>query len=138
MPSGATDIKHTVLFDGGAQQTDFILHARYPSALAFEHYSKVIGQPWRYCTWSGKEWQSFTDATGAKTRTVHQQLHMWVNPKAKRTLALALRYSSDTSRQGEPDNELQSVVLIEHMSTDIKETIDNLKLNCPADVLAAL
>ena len=138
LPSGATDVKQIDLFAGSAHQTDFLLHARYPSALAFEHYSKVIGQPWRYCTWGGKEWQSFLDATGEKPRTIHQQLHMWVNPNAKRTLALALRYSSETSHQGEPENDLQSVVLIEHMSTNIKETIDNLKLNCPPDVHAAL
>ncbi|MBL0122455.1 MAG: hypothetical protein IPP88_06880 [Betaproteobacteria bacterium] len=138
IPTGATDITQTTLLPGRAYQTDFILHATYPSAVAFEHYSRVIGQPWRYCTWGGKEWQSFKDFTGGQKRTIHQQLHMWVNPKAKRTLALALRYSSETTVGGAPESDSQSVVLIEHMSTDVKEAIDTMKLNCPPDVYAAL
>ena len=138
MPAGASDVMWTVLSNGSGHQTNFILHVNYPSIAALEHYSKVIGQPWRYCTWGGKDWSSFIDTAGEKPRTNHQQLHMWVNPKAKRTLALALLYYSEPSRQGDPDNDSQTVVLIERMSTDIKETIDQLKLSCPPDVHAAL
>lgn len=138
MPPGATEVRNTVLLADSAYQTDFILHATYPSTLAFAHYSKVIGMPWRYCVWSGKEWQSYGDHNEGRIRSIHQQLHIWVNPEAKRTLTLALRYTSAGSRIGEPDNDMQSVILVEQMSTDVKQAINDLQLKCPPEVNAML
>lgn len=94
--------------------------------------------PWRYCVWSEKEWQSFGDFNEGRNRTIHQQLHMWVNPDAKRILALALRYTSAGSRSGEPDNDMQSVVLVEQISTDVKQAISDMQLKCPPEVNAML
>lgn len=138
MPSGATGVRSTDLFADSAYQTDFILRVAYPSTLALDHYSKVIGMPWRYCVWSGKEWQSFGEYNEGRYQTIHQQLHVWVNPEAKRTLMLALRYTSAGSRSGEPDNDMQAVILVEKMSTDVKQAISEFQLKCPPEVGAML
>ena len=137
-PDAATQVAHRDLSDIWAYQTDFTLNVRYPSNVAYEHYSKVIGHPWHYCIWGGKKWESFIDATTKPHTRVHQQLHMWVDPKGKRTLALSMQYRSNQLNARDPDNDSQWVALVEYVDTDVKETIKQLKLSCPPEVHAAL
>ena len=137
IPQDALHVAHRVLAEGKAYQTDFTLKTAYPSSSAFEFYAKAFGKPWYYCQW-GNGWSSFIDATKDQSRRIDQQLHMWVDPKTKRSVALALRYYSNKSAKGGPDNEDQQVVLIEHIGTDLKLEIDALKLKCPREVNAAL
>ena len=130
LPAGAIDVKEVQLFDGHAHQTYFKMKVRFPANLVLEHYSNVIKSPWVRCDWS-PEWQRFVDATVTPNKTVHQQMYMWINRPAQRTLMLANRYYSSESCSGNPENDDQQVILLEHMNEDINDTIASLKLRCP-------
>lgn len=129
-PAGAMDVKELQLFDGQAHQTTFKMKVRFPGNPALEHYSNVIKGPWIRCDWS-PEWQRFIDGTVAPKKTGHQQMHIWINRPAKRTLMLANRYYSSEKCAGNPENDDQEVVLVEHMASDVDDTVTKLKLKCP-------
>ena len=146
-PANAKEVQQRYLSGGMAYQTNFILKVKYPSTVALDYYSKSIGKPWYYCVWGSGEWESYLDSTGfdskgRTTRTVHHKLHMWVNPKAKRSLALILSYYSDPlpdlKQRITPDNDSQQVILVEYFGLDINDEIERLKLRCPPEVYAAL
>ncbi len=146
-PANAQKIHQRFLLGGNAYQTDFILEVKYPSMVALDHYSNSIGRPWYYCAWGSGDWESYLDSTGfdskgKTTRTVHHKLHMWVNLKAKRSLALILSYYSDPlpdfKQRITPDNDSQQVILVEYFGVDISDEIKRLKLRCPPEVYAAL
>jgi hypothetical protein len=130
VPGDAFDINHYILSGIHAYQTDFVVKAAYPSTPVLELYAMHFRAPWVRCDWSGP-WQHFIDATAAPPRAVHQQLHMWVNRDAGRTLMLATRYYS---RKGAalPDSDEQQVVVVEQTGQDIDEAVSRLKLRCPA------
>ena len=132
VPNGALDVRQIDLLEGRAHQTDFTLRVKFPASLALEHYSRVVPEPWIRCDWSGPEWQSFLDGTANPIHTVHQQLHMWVNRPAHRTLLLSTKYYSQGTRAPTPTNDDQRVVVVEYFNDDIDETISRLKLTCPA------
>lgn len=85
--------------------------------------------PWVYCEW-GPEWSRFGDAQETVSYTVHQQLHMWVNRKAQRTLMLSMRYRSPDKCCKVPDNNLQHIMLVEYIGDDVEEQIKRLDLRC--------
>lgn len=58
-------------------------------------------------------------------------MHIWINRPAKRTLMLATRYYSSEKCAGNPENDDQEVVLVEHMASDVDDTVTKLKLKCP-------
>lgn len=132
VPDNAVEVRRFEFLRGRAYQTDFTLKVPYPATPAFEHYLKVVPAPWVRCDWSGPEWQSHLDGTDGPTRTVHQQLHMWVNHDARRTLMLATRYVSASDCAPTPLNDDQRVVVVEYFGVDVDDSISVLKLKCPA------
>jgi hypothetical protein len=77
------------------------------------------------------EWDSFLDATVKPIRTIHQQMHIWVNRKERRSLLLSMRYYSPSDCAPKPLNDEQEVIVLEHMGVDIEEEIRIFKLKCP-------
>jgi hypothetical protein len=132
VPEGAIDVRQVDFLHGQAHQTDFMLKVRFPANPAFEHYLKMISKPWIRCDWSGPEWQSFLDATSGHVHTVHQQLHMWINRDARRSLMLSMRYQSPTDCAPQPVNDDQRVAVVEYFGVDLDEMIGRLNLRCPA------
>jgi hypothetical protein len=130
VPESATQVQQLDFLQGRAHQTDFRLKARYPDTRALDHYLKTIGAPWVRCDWV-PEWQSFLDGTATPVRTVHQQMHMWVNREERRTLMLSMRYHSPSDCAPDPLNDDQQVVLVEYLGVDVDDTIQQLKLTCP-------
>ena len=126
-PTGAIDVKELRLFNGQAHQTYFKMKVRYPGNPALEHYSNVIKGPWVRCDWS-PEWRRFIDGTVTPNKTVHQQMYVWINRPAKRTLMLANHYYSSESCAGNPENDDQEVVLVEYMESDIDDTACEAKV----------
>jgi hypothetical protein len=137
VPPGATSVERFPI-RGGAFQTQFTLQATYPAAPALDFYRAHIAKPWVLCEWSGPEWGNFIDATGKAPVGVHQLLYMWINREANRTLMLSLRYDSAPDSHSAPDNDSQSVLLVEYMAPDIPGLIKGLKLRCPSGDVAAL
>lgn len=135
VPEAAIDLNQFEFLQGRAFQTDFTLKVSYPATPAFEHYLKVVPPPWVRCDWSGPDWQSHLDATQGPVRTVHQQLHMWVNRDARRTLMLSTRYYSAADCAPTPLNDDQRVVVVEYFDVDVDDTISALKLTCPASAV---
>jgi hypothetical protein len=133
VPKDALEVRQVDFLDGHAHQTDFTLKVKFPNAPALEHYSNAIQAPWIRCDWD-PEWQSFLDSTVTPVQTVHRQLHMWVNPGARRILALATRYYSASDCAPQPQNSEQRVSVVEYMGVDVDDTIAKLKLVCPAKV----
>lgn len=133
-PAGAIDVNELQLFDGQAHQTYFKMKVRFPGNPALEHYSNTIKGPWVRCDWS-PEWHRFIDGTVTPNKTVHQQMYMWINRPAKRTLMLANRYYSSEGCTGNPENDDQEVVLVEYMESDIDDTVAKLKLKCPESLI---
>jgi hypothetical protein len=131
-PPAAIDVGNVVFLQGRAHQTDFTLEVGFPANPAFDYYSNVLEPPWERCDWSGPGWEDFGDITSGSARTIHQQLHMWVNREARRRVALATRYYSPGRCAGEPSNNKQKVVVVEYLNVDVDETISTLKLTCPA------
>jgi hypothetical protein len=129
VPNGATDVERFSILDGQAFQTQFTLQADYPAAPALSFYTGQIASPWVHCDW-GPEWSRFGDVQGAASYTVHQQLHMWVNHEAQRTLMLSMRYRSPDKCCEVPDNSLQHIMLVEYFGDDVEETIKRLELRC--------
>jgi hypothetical protein len=135
VPPGAMDLRQFSFVNGKAFQTDFTLRARFPETPALQHYVKVVGDPWVRCEWSQPEWQRFIDGTVTPNQTVHQQIHMWINPGARRTLLLSTRYYSATAHNRVPDNDNQRVVVVEYFGEDTKEVISRLNLKCPLEAV---
>ena len=135
LPVHAIGVRQSLVFDGRAIQTDYMLRAKYPATPALEHYLRVIREPWIRCQWSGLNWESFLDGTVKPTQTVHQQLHIWLNPKARRTLVLATKYFSAGQSAREPDNDDQRVVLMEYFAQNVREVARDLQLKCPPNAL---
>ena len=131
VPNGAIDLKQFIFLEGRAYQTDFTLKIAYPATPALEHYLKAIPKPWVRCAWSGPDWESHLDGTEGPTRTVHQQLHMWINRDARRTLMVATRYISPGDCAPQPLNDEQRIVVVEYFGVDVDDTISALKLTCP-------
>jgi hypothetical protein len=131
-PSGAIDVREVDFQGGSGHQTDFILRLKYPTNSALDYYSKALPKPWQRCDWSGPEWESFLDGTVSPEQRVHQQLHMWINRSAHRTLMLAMRYRSPGECAPVPTNDQQHVIVAEYFGADVDETISKLKLQCPA------
>lgn len=129
-PSGAIDVKELRILNGQAYQTNFTMKVRFPANPVLKHYSSVIKGPWVRCDWS-PEWERFIDGTVTPNITVHQQMYMWVNRPARRTLMLATRYYSSDRCAGNPENDDQQVVLVEYMNENIDDTIASLNLVCP-------
>ena len=129
-PPEAIDVNQVQLIDVDAHETYFTMRVRFPANPALDHYSKTITDPWVRCDWSPK-WERFVDATVKPARTVHQQMYMWINRPARRTLLLANRYYSSENWVGNPENDDQQVILVEYMNQDIDNTIATLKLRCP-------
>jgi hypothetical protein len=131
-PKGATNVREISFPDGSAHQTDFTLAVRYPTNGALEYYSKALPNSWQRCDWSGPEWGSFLDGTVNPVETVHQQLHMWINRSAHRTLMLSMQYRSPSDCAPVPTTDEQQVVVVEYFDADVDDTISKLKLQCPA------
>jgi hypothetical protein len=131
VPDGAVEVRQTSFAGGRAHQTDFTLKVNYPDNRALHHYIKVVPAPWIRCDWA-PTWGSHLDGTQAPVRTVHQQLHMWVNREAKRALLLSMRYYSDSDCAPKPLNDDQEVVVVEYMGIDVDDHIKDLQLKCPA------
>jgi hypothetical protein len=88
------------------------------------------------CDWV-PEWQSFLDAAVTPNRTVHQQMHVWINREARRELLLAMSYySPPTDCAPRPSNDDQQVIVVEYFSVDVDEVVEKLKLRCPAKPLS--
>ena len=131
VPAGALETRQFPLENGRAFQTDFTMQVRYPGTPALDHYAKTVKAPWVRCEWSGLEWQRFLDSTASPPHTVHQQLHMWLNPDSRRTLMLGIRYISSKDSRGRPENDTQRVVVVEYFDQDIKDVVAKLNLKCP-------
>lgn len=132
VPDSAIALQQFEFLQGHAYQTEYTLKAAYPATPAFEHYLRIVPAPWIRCDWSGPNWQRFLDSTEGPTRTVLQQLHMWVNREAERTLMLATRYVSAGDCTSIPLDEDQHVVVVEYFGVDVDDTITHLKLTCPS------
>lgn len=130
VPSGAAEVERFFFLDGRAYQTQFTLNIAFPESPAVGFYENALPASWVKCTW-GSEWSRFVDAQGAEPYTVHQQLHMWVNPELERTLMLSSRYHSAEDCCEVPDNHTQRVVVVEYLRTSVADTIKQLKLQCP-------
>lgn len=130
LPVGAVDVQEVQLLGGKAHETLFTMQVRFPANPALKHYSKEIKGPWVRCNWV-PEWQSFVDGTEVPNKTVHQQMYVWINRPAKRMLTLSSRYYSSEHCPGEPENEVQQVILVEYLDANIDDTISHLKLECP-------
>jgi hypothetical protein len=142
-PAGATDVEHLVLKEIGAFQTHFVLDVAYPSVTVLEHYQRTIADPWVQCANRRDGWSRYIDAAGVDSRgrtqrTVHKRSHTWVNLQAERMLLLSLRYTSDPSDSGPPDNTMQQAILVEYFDQDIKSEVERLGLTCPKEVTSAL
>lgn len=131
VPQDAIEVRQVSFAQGRAHQTYFTLKAAYPDDRALEHYMKAIPEPWVRCDWA-PEWQSFLDGTVKPVRTVHQQLHVWLNRDARRMLALSMKYNSPSDCAPRPLNDEQQVVLVEYLGADVNSEIQRLKLSCPA------
>ena len=119
--------------EGRAHQTDFTLRVAYPDERALQHYMKTIGEPWMRCDWA-PNWDSHLDGTKAPMHTVHQQMHVWVNRAAQRTIMVAMRYYSASDCAPKPLNDDQRVVVVEYMGVNVDDHIRTLQLKCPAQV----
>ena len=137
VPAGAQSVERFPILGGRAFQTQFTLQAAYPSTPALAYYKANIGKPWSYCEWSGPEWGNFIDAQGDTPYAVHQQIHMWVNREAQREIMLSMRYESDQNTKA-PDSNVQNIVLVEYMKSNVSDTIKRLKLRCTSGEGAAL
>ena len=131
-PERAINVREIDFPSGSGHQTDFILRLKYPANSALDYYSKALPTPWQKCDWSGPEWESFVDGTVSPAQRVHQQLHMWINRSAHRTLMLAMQYRSASDCTPVPTNDEQRVVVAEYFGANVDETISKLKLQCPA------
>ncbi|GAB3031819.1 hypothetical protein GCM10027285_13280 [Oleiagrimonas citrea] len=136
VPPGAFAIKHFPILGGRAFQTQFKLNAAYPATPALEYYKAHMAKPWVMCTWAPK-WSHFIDAQTPTRFAVYQQLYMWVNPKLQRTLMLSMRYLAPESSGHAPNNDIQHIVLVEYMSTNVANTIQQLHLRCLSGSLVA-
>lgn len=130
-PEGALDVNQVTFAQGRAHQTDFTLKVPYPDERVLDHYTKMVPASWIRCEWAPK-WDSHLDGTVTPMRTVHQQLHIWVNRESQRALLLAMRYYSASDCAPRPLNVDQKVVLVEYMGVDVDDHIKNLQLRCPA------
>ena len=137
VPASAQSVERFPIFSGRAFQTQFTLHAAYPLTPALDYYQAHIGKPWSYCEWSGPEWQNFVDAQGDPPFAVHQQLHMWVNREAQREIMLSMWYESDKNANA-PDSDVQNILLVEYMKSNVSDTIKRLKLRCTSGEGSAL
>jgi hypothetical protein len=130
VPEGAIEPKQVKFAWGRAHQTIFTLRAQYPNDSALAHYAKALPEPWIRCDWV-PEWDSFLDGTVEPVRTVHQQMHIWVNREASRSLLLSMRYYSPSDCAPKPLNDEQEVIVLEHMGVDVEEEIRTFNLKCP-------
>jgi len=130
VPEAAIEPEQITFALGRAHQTIFTLRAAYPNNTALEHYTKALPEPWIRCDYA-PEWDSFLDATVKPTRTIHQQMHIWVNREERRSLLLAMRYYSPSDCAPKPLNDEQEVIVLEHTGVDIDEEIRTFKLKCP-------
>lgn len=129
-PEGAVELKQVKFAWGRAHQTIFTLRTQYPNDSALEHYAKALPEPWVRCDWV-PEWDSFLDATAGPVRTIHQQMHIWVNREARRSVLLSMRYYSPSDCAPKPLNDEQEVIVLEHMGVDVDEEIRTFNLKCP-------
>jgi hypothetical protein len=134
IPPNATEVRQLAVPGGRGFQTSYILRAKYPATVVLDHYVHVLRAPWMHCDWI-PNWESFLDSTTKPPRTVHQQLHVWLDSRRNRTLTLATQYYSSPQASREPDNDQQRVVLIEHFGQDLKQVANELKLRCPKHAL---
>jgi hypothetical protein len=130
VPEGAIEPRYFRFALGRAHQTSFTLREQYPNNSALEHYAKALPEPWVRCDWV-PEWASFLDATVTPIRTVHQQLHVWINREARRSLMLSMSYYSPSDCAPEPLNDEQVVIVLEHTGVSVDTEIRRLDLKCP-------
>jgi len=133
VPASGHDVKRFPILNGRAFQTQFTLQATYPATPALDYYRTHIPKPWVLCQWSGPEWSRFVDAQSDEHFTVFQQLYMWVNPEAQRTLMLSMRYHAPENCGDVPDNETQHILLVEYTAANVADTINQLNLHCPSN-----
>lgn len=105
------------------------MQAAYPLTPALDYYQSRIGAPWTYCEWGGLKWQNFVDSRGSTAIAVHQHLHMWVNRETQREIMLPMQFRSDNFAEL-PEGDIQHMVPVENMNTNVSETIKRLKLRC--------
>ena len=132
IPPGAANVERFLFLDGRAHQTQFELNVAFPEAPALAFYEHALPSQWIKCEWV-PAWSRFVDAQGKEPYTVHQQLHMWVNPELERMLMLSLRYHSSKDCCEVPDNQTQRVVVVEYLRTSVADAIEQLKLRCPPE-----
>jgi len=130
VPERAIEPKQFKRAAGRAHQTTFTLRAQYPDNSALEHYAKAVPEPWVRCDWV-PEWESFLDGTVKPLQTVHQQMHIWINREARRSLLLSMQYYSPSDCAPNPLNDEQQVIVVEYMGVDVDDEIRRLKLRCP-------
>jgi hypothetical protein len=131
-PSGAVNVMNHTFNDGGAHQTDFVMHAKYPASPAYQHYSNAVGRTWQTCAgWGGDKWERYLDGSHGPLKTVHQQLHMWVNAASRRTLVLGVRYLSSDNCGDDPESDEQHVVLVEYLDQDVPAIMKLYGVQCP-------
>ena len=130
LPEGATNVEMFSIFQVSGHQTVFTIEVKYPANPAFTHVATQLDGSWELCDWI-PEWQSFIDGTVEPEIRVHQQAFIWVKRSENRRLLLSSRYESARTWNGAPENDEQTVIVVEYFDDDVEDTIDWLNLSCP-------
>ena len=130
------DAQESVSFefeDGIAFQRIYLVNRKYPYHGVIDHYEKVIGEPWTSCN-PKNSWMDYLDYSGKEHVRIHQIVRYWANYKANRLLLLSVRYISNIDNKNKvltaPDNDRQSIILVEYIEPELASSLDRLKLDC--------
>jgi hypothetical protein len=130
VPTGATEVRHTVLQPGIYEQDSFVLSEAYPGETALQHYGRVL-QAWQACPRDAAKWQAFADGSGPEPRYHHQLIRHFVNSTNTAEVTLMLRYTSGGKQvQPIPDNSQQHVVVLRLISFDAKSRLATIGVTC--------
>ncbi|MBA4719379.1 MAG: hypothetical protein HRO68_09905 [Nitrosopumilus sp.] len=114
IPDSATNQYSGYPLSDYSKQTSYLQILPYPDDSALKAVeSKLIGE-WRSCDYGGDDWQNFEDVSSGTPKHIHQRIQTW-KKNGNHLVFAALKYESSSCKccECEPDNDKQSVVVIE-------------------------
>ena len=116
--------------DGIAYERVYFLNKKYPYNGVVKHYESVIERPWIPCQ-PQDGWTGYLDSSGKETAYVHRIMRHWANHDSSRLLMLAISYRSlGTKVLKEPNNDNQTILLVEYIQPNLKSSLKELELIC--------
>jgi len=129
-PPGAESPRHVVV-GPDAEQDYFWLTATYPATPALAHYEKVFAA-WTECKPWATGWEGYGDLASGDPRYVHRFTRNWISRDNKQAVTVLFQYQSmGAGHKERPDNDRQSVSVIDYRVPDAAAFFAEMKVTCP-------